>query len=85
MHGTPQEYGLGRRPYSESPAPPHPDDQFAGLAGSGIHGEEAMMPPQSIAGNSDRTSASPIGNQVHKSAMKPRPLGSSPNGNGHRS
>jgi len=62
MHGTPQEYGLGRRPYSESPAPPHPNDQFAGLAESGMHGEDAMMPSQSVAGNSDRTLASPIGN-----------------------
>ncbi len=85
MHGTPREYSAGRRPYSGSPAPPHPNDQSADLAEFGMHGEEITMPPQSVAGDSDRTLALPIGSQIHKSAMKPRPLGSSPNGSGHRS
>lgn len=85
MYVTPREYGAGRRPYIESPAPTHPNGQFAGLAEFGMHAEGIGIPPQSIAGDSDRTLASPICNQGHKSALKPRPLGSSPNGNGHRS
>ncbi|KAJ8058660.1 hypothetical protein OCU04_012835 [Sclerotinia nivalis] len=38
--GTPKEYGTRRRPFSDSPAPPHPNDQFAGLNGGGMHGDE---------------------------------------------
>jgi aquaporin rerated protein, other eukaryote len=89
LHGTPRDYSAGRRPYSESPAPPHPNDQFAGLAEGGMHGEELVKPTQSVGGDSDRTLASPMGNQnsaIHKSAMKPGLLGNSTsgNGNGHR-
>ncbi|KAN0106249.1 aquaporin [Hyaloscypha variabilis] len=88
-HGTPREYGTERRPYSESPAPPHPNDQFTGLAEGGMHGDEFVKPAQSLGGDSDRTLAPSGGNQnsnVHKSAMKPGSLNSSTNGNcgGHR-
>ncbi|KAI9645271.1 Aquaporin-1 [Ciborinia camelliae] len=30
-YGPAKEYGTARRPFSDSPAPPHPNDQFAGL------------------------------------------------------
>lgn len=84
--GIPREYGAGRRPYSESPAPPHPNDQFAGLADGGMHADEIVKPTHSLGGDSNRTLESPTGNQVHKSAMKSGPLGGSTigNGNGHR-
>jgi aquaporin rerated protein, other eukaryote len=81
--GTPKEYGVERRPYSESPAPPHPNDQFAGLADGGMHADEIVKPSQSVGGDSDRTLASPLGNQVHKSAMKPGSSNGSANGNGY--
>jgi aquaporin related protein len=84
LHGTPREYGAGRRPYSESPAPPHPNDQFAGLAERGMHADEIIKPPHSLGGGSDRTLASPVGNQVHKSAVKPESLNNSTNGNKNR-
>ncbi|APA07378.1 hypothetical protein SS1G_13045 [Sclerotinia sclerotiorum 1980 UF-70] len=38
--GTPKEYGTHRRPFSGSPAPSHPNDQFAGLNGGGMNGDE---------------------------------------------
>lgn len=31
--GDPREYGTERRPFSDSPAPPHANDQFRGLEG----------------------------------------------------
>ncbi len=43
-HGTPREYGSARRPFSESPAPPHPSDQFVGLASGGMHADEYVKP-----------------------------------------
>jgi aquaporin related protein len=41
--GTPKEYGAAQRPYSESPAPPNPNDQFAGLADGGMHANEFVQ------------------------------------------
>jgi aquaporin related protein len=83
LYGTLREYGTGRRPYSESPALPHPNDQFAGLAEGGMHADEIVKPAYSLGSGSDRTLASPVGNQVHKSAMKAGSLNSSTNGNGN--
>ena len=89
-HGIPKEYGTERRPFSESPAPPHPNDQFAGLADGGMHAEELVKPMRSIGGDSDRTLASnsvpaqtmmpPTSTQgapqaAHKSAMRPASKG----------
>ncbi|KAF7918465.1 uncharacterized protein EAE98_009708 [Botrytis deweyae] len=37
---APQEYGTKRRPFSDSPAPPNPNDQFAGLSEGGMHADE---------------------------------------------
>jgi aquaporin related protein len=83
LHGTPREYGAGRRPYGESPAPPQPNDQFAGLAEGRMHADEIVKPTYSLGGGSDRALASPVGNQVHKSAMKPGSFNISTNGNGN--
>lgn len=38
--GSPKEYGGEQRPWSESPAPPHPNDMFTGLVEGGMHGDE---------------------------------------------
>lgn len=38
--GTPKEYGGAPRPHSDSPAPPHPNDQFTGLEAGGMHNRE---------------------------------------------
>lgn len=38
--GMPREYGTESRPYSSSPAPPNPNDQFTGLAEGGMHADE---------------------------------------------
>lgn len=86
MHGTPIEYGAARRPYSESPAPPHPNDQFTGLAEGGMHADEMVKPVQNLGGDSDRTLASSSQGTiiVHKSAVKPGSLGSPTVGNGNK-
>lgn len=42
--GTPQEYGSKHRPFSDSPAPPHPNDQFTGLHEGGMHASELVKP-----------------------------------------
>lgn len=60
--GAPNEYGTQQRPYSKSPAPPHANDQFAGLNEGGMHANEqqtADYPPRSMGGDSDRTVVSP--------------------------
>jgi aquaporin related protein len=44
-YGTPKEYGTERRPFSDSPAPPHPNDQFTGLAAGGMHADEHAETP----------------------------------------
>ena len=36
--GEPNEYGTAQRPYSDSPAPSHKNDQFAGLEEGGMDG-----------------------------------------------
>ena len=38
--GAPKEYGTKRRPFSDSPAPPNANDQFAGLSEGGLHTDE---------------------------------------------
>ncbi|CZS91986.1 related to aquaporin [Rhynchosporium agropyri] len=40
-HGIPLEYGMQSRPFSKSPAPPHMNDQYRGLANGGMHASEA--------------------------------------------
>jgi aquaporin related protein len=40
--GEPKEYGTDRRPFSNSPAPPHKNDQFAGLQAGGMHADELL-------------------------------------------
>ena len=67
-YGIPKEYGTERRPFSESPAPPHPNDQFAGLTDGGMHADELVKPIHSIGGDSDRTLAS---NSVSAQTMMP--------------
>lgn len=71
--GTPSEYGTERRPYSDSPAPPHPNDQFAGLAEGGMHAAEPVKELRDTSSGSTLDgSQSPLGAGVgHKSAMKP--------------
>jgi len=73
QNGLPREYGAERRPFSQSRAPPYPNDQFAGLADGGMNSDEMVKPVQSMGGDSDRTlvpNASLNGNG-HKSNMKP--------------
>lgn len=73
-HGSPTEYGTDRRPFSSSPAPPHPNDQFAGLADGGMNTTELVKASrvQSPGTPSERTlmenSPPPT---LHKSAIKP--------------
>ncbi|EHK97447.1 putative Aquaporin-1 [Glarea lozoyensis 74030] len=60
--GVPNEYGTQNRPYSNSPAPPHANDQFAGLNDGGMHGNDNQRPynpHNSMGGDSDRTVVSP--------------------------
>ncbi|KAF7905788.1 hypothetical protein EAF00_000067 [Botryotinia globosa] len=38
---APKQYGTKRRPFSDSPAPPHPNDQFTGLNEGGLHADES--------------------------------------------
>jgi aquaporin related protein len=68
MHEMPREYGAGRRSYNESPAPPHPNDQFTGLSKGGMHGGELVKPTHSIGSNSDRTLASMVGSPSSQGA-----------------
>lgn len=76
--GTPREYGVGRRPFSSSPAPPHPNDQFAGLVDGGMHANELIEERQTSQNgttSSDQTlylaSEYPAGTNAVKTAMKP--------------
>lgn len=50
-HGDPKEYGMERRPFSESPAPPHMNDQFAGLTAGGMHSAENTGNRESVLTN----------------------------------
>ena len=72
IHGIPKEYSTARRPHSDSPAPPHPNDQFTGLAEGGVHANDSKE--RAGSNSSDHTliqdgPASPM-----KSAMKPGAL-----------
>jgi aquaporin rerated protein, other eukaryote len=57
--GEPIEYGEAHRPYSASPAPPHPNDQFAGLAEGGMHATEYVKAdtPSTASGSTLNTTA----------------------------
>jgi aquaporin related protein len=62
--GDPHEYGRQQRPYSKSPAPPHANDQYAGLDG-GMHSDDQQpryYPHNSIGADSDRTVVVPTAN-----------------------
>jgi aquaporin related protein len=82
--GTPKEYGTDRRPFSDSPAPPHPNDQFAGLTAGGMHGDEYIKPTTRGSGSDQTLGGNSVNHTrvAHKSAIKP---GSRVNGvvNGH--
>lgn len=71
--GTPKEYGSDRRPYSDSPVPPHPNDQFSGLAGGGMHADELVKSMDGRASSSDQTLSV---TSVQKSATKTGSKGS---------
>ncbi|PQE19269.1 hypothetical protein CJF32_00010953 [Rutstroemia sp. NJR-2017a WRK4] len=68
-YGTPKEYGTARRPFSDSPAPPHLNDQFRGLAPGGMHADENVESP--ISPVSEHTLVENGGSPVSKkSAME---------------
>lgn len=71
--GTPREYGTERRPYSDSPAPPHPNDQFAGLTDGGMHATEPIKAVKEMTSGSTLNGNQPLVGATagHKSAMKP--------------
>jgi aquaporin related protein len=54
--GNPKEYGTAQRPYSESPAPPHPNDMFSGLAEGGLHADEYTKTNESNTLQNERNS-----------------------------
>lgn len=86
-HGVPLEYGVQSRPFSESPAPTHPNDQYRGLAAGGMQGSEvnAIVPIHTRGSSSDRTLVNPSTHQVpKKSVIKNGNQGTS-HGNGHES
>jgi aquaporin related protein len=68
--GHPKEYGSTPRPYSDSPAPPHKNDQFSGLEAGGMHASDPANPV--VAGDrgdgNDHRVATPA--SPSKSAMK---------------
>ncbi|KUJ14382.1 aquaporin [Mollisia scopiformis] len=82
--GTPKEYGAERRPFSDSPAPPHPNDQFAGLADGGMHANEVIKPMDTRGSGSEQTlggnSVSHTGTMAQKSAIKPGSRNGVPSG-----
>ena len=45
--GIPREYGTEERPFTGSPRPPHPNDQYTGLTDGGMHGGETSRPTES--------------------------------------
>ncbi|KAL2065700.1 hypothetical protein VTL71DRAFT_3370 [Oculimacula yallundae] len=89
-HGEPEEYGVNSRPWSESPAPTHMNDQYRGLANGGMHANENVQPVHT-GGSSERTLASAgltsQQNQMpKKSVIKPGSSGAgSGQANGHES
>ncbi|CZR63944.1 related to aquaporin [Phialocephala subalpina] len=78
--GTPKEYGSGRRPFSDSPASPHPNDQFSGLADGGMHANEDIKRTVTSGSGSDQTlgrnSVPHTGAAAQKSSIKPGSRGS---------
>lgn len=84
--GTPKEYGSDRRPFSDSPAPPHPNDQFTGLADGGMHADEGIKRSVTRGSRSDQTlrgnSVPHTGAMAQKSAIKPSSRGNQ-YANGH--
>ncbi len=76
--GFPVEYGTQSRPFSDSPAPTHPNDQYRGLADGGTHINEVVSPAQTRGSSSGRTLA-PNGAETvvsPKSAIKQGSRGS---------
>lgn len=65
----PKENRAGRRPFSESQVPPHPNDQFTGLAEGGMNADEMVRPTERERSASERTLAGNGGTQ--RAAMKP--------------
>ena len=76
--GSPKSYGTERRPFSDSPAPAHPDDQFAGLTDGGMHADEIERHEESGSGSNRTLGASGTLPTGMKTAMKKTPAGSSP-------
>lgn len=76
--GVPKEYGMERRPFSDSPAPPHPNDQFTGLADGGMHADEdRVRTMDSGSSGSERTlGANGSPQMTMKPAMKKGVVGS---------
>ena len=72
-YGNPREYGTGRRPFSDSPAPPHKNDQFAGLAEGGMHADELVKPVQTTRSSGSTSSDQTLfpGTDQAKVSMKP--------------
>ena len=71
------------RPFSDSPAPPHPNDQFAGLADGGMHADEIVKPTETTSSEGSEnvlTGTMKHGNVTPKSAIKPGSRGSNANG-----
>jgi len=68
-----EEYGMARRPFSDSPAPPHKNDQFAGLAEGGMHAGELVKPAQTThtSGSTSSDQALFPGTDQSKVPMKP--------------
>ncbi|CAL3968069.1 unnamed protein product [Diplocarpon coronariae] len=79
-HGTPVEYGTHSRPFSASPAPPHPNDQFRGLADGGMHGDDVIKPVHTGGSASDLTLASEA-SSPRQAAPKPAIKSGSRGGN----
>lgn len=55
-YGLPKEYGTQGRPFSDSPAPPHPNDQFAGLSkDGGLHDHNEELVKDGVGGEQMRS------------------------------
>jgi len=69
--GSPKEYGTDRRPFSDSPAPPHPNDQFGGLAEGGMHADEYVKGEREREFLGSSSSENTLGNLQPQMVMKP--------------
>ncbi|KAB8290420.1 hypothetical protein EYC80_010852 [Monilinia laxa] len=77
-YGHGKEYGTHRRPFSDSPAPPHPNDQFAGLNQGGLNADDLAKGGEGQGIIRDkRDSEGTLVENGKKSAMRPNS-----NGNG---